>query len=239
MNVFVQANNAEALSGMAASLREVTELDKVLEILTHGAVEHLDGVDFASITVVDGDNKAQTVAETHPTAFDADQLQYEFCEGPCFDSALGERVLSSCDIGTDSRWPQYGPRAAMLGIASQVSFFLGTTSERRTSFNLYAKRAGRLQLQPEELDLFIAHAAYATGATLAESQMSEALKSRKAIGQALGIVMARYWLDEDRAFQYLVRQSQTRNIKLRHVCAEVVDEHNERVQRAEAGTDRR
>ncbi len=235
MNMFARADNHEAMSSMAASLREATDLDKVLEILTHGAVEHLNGVDFASITMVDGDSRGQTVAETHPIAFDADGLQYEFREGPCFDAALGERVLSSCDIGTDLRWPSYGPRAALLGIGSQVSFFLGAMSERRTSFNLYAKRPGPLRTQPEDLELFIAHAAYATGATLAESQMSEALRSRKAIGQALGIVMARYWLDEDRAFQYLVRQSQNRNIKLRDVCAEVVTEHHDRVQRADAG----
>lgn len=236
MNMFARADNHEAMSSMTASLHEVTDLEKVLEILTHGAVDHLDGVDFASITVLDGQNNPETVAETHPVAFDADLLQYESREGPCFESALGEQVLVCRDVGADPRWPRYGPRAAALGIRSQLSFFLGATSERRTSFNLYGGRCGQIPLLHEQLDLFIAHAAYATGATLAESQMSEALRSRKAIGQALGIVMARYWLDEDRAFQYLVRQSQNRNIKLRDVCTEVVAEHNERVQRADAGT---
>ncbi len=236
MNMFAQANNHEAMSSMAASLREVTDLDKVLEILTHSAVDHLDGVDFASITVLDGQDHPETVAETHPVAFDADRLQYETREGPCFESARSEQVLVTCDVGTDPRWPRYGPRAATLGIRSQLSFFLGATSERRTSFNLYGGRAGKILTLHDQLNLFIAHAAYAVGATLAESQMSEALRSRKSIGQALGIVMARYWLDEDRAFQYLVRQSQNRNIKLRDVCAEVVTEHNDRVERAAAGT---
>lgn len=236
MDVFVRANNHEAMSRMAASLHDVSDLEKVLEILTHGAVDHLDGVQYASITVLDRQNHPETVADTHPVALDADHLQYELGEGPCFEAARGQQVLVSCDVGADPRWPRYGPQAAALGIRSQLSFFLGATSERRTAFNLYGGRSGRLLGHDEQLDLFIAHAAYATGATLAASQMSEALRSRKAIGQALGIVMARYWLDEDRAFQYLVRQSQNRNVKLRDVCAEVVTDHNNRVERAAAGT---
>ena len=42
------------------------------------------------------------------------------------------------------------------------------------------------------------------------------------IGQALGILMERYRIDPDHAFQFLVRASSSSNIKLRDVADEIV-----------------
>ena len=55
-----------------------------------------------------------------------------------------------------------------------------------------------------------------------------ALSSRKTIGQAIGIVMERYSINEDRAFQFLVRASRTSNVKVREVAAEIVSSNNNR-----------
>lgn len=55
--------------------------------------------------------------------------------------------------------------------------------------------------------------------------LNQALQSRKAIGQAIGIVMEGYEMNEARAFQF-VRASLTSNTKLRDVAQELVDEHN-------------
>jgi hypothetical protein len=51
------------------------------------------------------------------------------------------------------------------------------------------------------------------GATHA-AQMSRALNSRDVIGQAKGIVMERFGVEGDQAFEMLVRSSQDSNIKL-------------------------
>jgi AmiR/NasT family two-component response regulator len=48
------------------------------------------------------------------------------------------------------------------------------------------------------------------------------VKTRQAVGRAVGIVMERYGLNEQRAFAFLARVSQTRNVKLRQVAAEMV-----------------
>jgi signal transduction histidine kinase/DNA-binding response OmpR family regulator len=53
-------------------------------------------------------------------------------------------------------------------------------------------------------------------------QLRQALQSNRTIGTALGIVMARYELDRERAFQVLVRTSQQSNRKLHDVATEVV-----------------
>jgi len=50
--------------------------------------------------------------------------------------------------------------------------------------------------------------------------------ARKVIGQAIGILMERYEMNEDRAFAFLVRASSHGNVKLRSVAQELVDQRN-------------
>jgi AmiR/NasT family two-component response regulator len=54
-------------------------------------------------------------------------------------------------------------------------------------------------------------------------QLEQGLESRTVIGKALGICLERYNLDEDQAFQFLVRISQEQNVKLRDVAARLVE----------------
>ena len=46
------------------------------------------------------------------------------------------------------------------------------------------------------------------------------------IGQAIGILMERYEMPQDRAFAFLVRSSSDANIKLRTIAQELVNERN-------------
>ncbi|HLL08881.1 MAG TPA: ANTAR domain-containing protein, partial [Nocardioidaceae bacterium] len=72
------------------------------------------------------------------------------------------------------------------------------------------------------------YAGMAFGKTRQAEQLNKALSTRKMIGQAIGIVQERYELNEDRAFQFLARVSQTSNIKLADVAAELVSQANAR-----------
>jgi AmiR/NasT family two-component response regulator len=65
------------------------------------------------------------------------------------------------------------------------------------------------------------------GRTRQAQQLNEALVSRKVIGQAIGIVMHRFELDEDRAFEFLVRVSRDSHTKLRDVARPITDEQNQ------------
>jgi AmiR/NasT family two-component response regulator len=55
------------------------------------------------------------------------------------------------------------------------------------------------------------------------TDLTKALQTRQTIGQAVGIVMHRYTVDEHAAFQYLVRVSQTSNTPLREVARTIVN----------------
>ena len=58
--------------------------------------------------------------------------------------------------------------------------------------------------------------------------LNEALETRRTIGQAIGILMERYELTEERAFAFLTRLSSHRNVKLRLVAQELVVEAQQR-----------
>jgi AmiR/NasT family two-component response regulator len=74
--------------------------------------------------------------------------------------------------------------------------------------------------------LFANLAAAALGWSRQDQTLNAALHSRSLIGQAIGIVMERYRLDSNRAFGFLVRTSQTGNLKLRDVAAGIVADVN-------------
>ena len=77
-------------------------------------------------------------------------------------------------------------------------------------------------------ELFAAHAALAPGFVRRNEELTSALATRKTIGQAIGIVMERFRIDEDQAFGYLRRISSTTNVKLRDVAADVVRQTDQR-----------
>jgi ANTAR domain len=62
---------------------------------------------------------------------------------------------------------------------------------------------------------------------LTVSTMTDAVLSRQVVSQAVGIVMERFELSSTRAFEYLVRTSQTSQCKLGSVAAELVTRANE------------
>ncbi len=75
-------------------------------------------------------------------------------------------------------------------------------------------------------ELFAVHAALALGHAQREEQLTTALGSRKTIGQAIGIVMERFGVDDNLAFGYLARVSRDSNIKLRDIAHERVEQAN-------------
>ncbi|GAB3921040.1 hypothetical protein GCM10029976_007530 [Kribbella albertanoniae] len=67
------------------------------------------------------------------------------------------------------------------------------------------------------------HASIAIASARHQETMLRAVDARKLVGQAMGILMERYDLDGDRAFEVLRRYSQDYNRKLRDVAQELID----------------
>jgi ANTAR domain/GAF domain len=213
---------ATVMAQVARTLGDASDVAETLVNITRCACGTIPGVDFASVSARFRDGHLETLAPTHAIIRQADELQYELREGPCYEAATAEKTVGSDDLASDVRWPRYGPAAVELGMRSQLALELYDDPESSGALNLYSTRPGVLTGQRDLAELFATHAAIAMGHVRTVGGLVKALSTRKLIGEAIGITMERYHIDEDQAFKFLVRVSQTSNIKLRDVASQLV-----------------
>jgi ANTAR domain len=211
----------DLLDRVAASLSEPGDLEQTLKRITVAARDTVPGADYASISIRHPDGRLETVAPTDPLIYDVDALQYDLREGPCYEAVTDEDVAYSRDLAGGVRWPTYGPKAAALGLRSQLGLRLTHAGDSYTGLNIYA-RAEEALADPEVAKLFASHARVALGYADGFDTLKGAIATRQVIGEALGIVIERYGLSEERAFEFLIRASQNSNTKLRDIAAEIV-----------------
>ena len=161
--------------------------------------------------------------------WELDALQYGLREGPCHDSIKDGGVTVVEHARHEQRWPRYMPQAAQRGLRAQLAIGLYHDDETVGGLNLYSTESDTIDADAVQIaEMFPSHAALALGRSQYESQLGEALATRKVIGQAIGIVMERYQVDEDRAFQFLVRASRSGNIRLNAFARELVEGTNQK-----------
>ena len=164
-----------------------------------------------------------TVASSDPLAEQADSLQYELGEGPCYAAVTDERFVMVNDLAASVDFPRYGPRAVALGVGAQAAVQLLHEGER-AGLNLYARKAGAFDRSTVQLaELFANHGGALLGYAEQVEQLSEALHTRTDIGVAVGILMERYDIDRHQSFAFLARNSQNRNIKVRELAQQVIE----------------
>jgi hypothetical protein len=170
--------------------------------------------DGASITTLGPGRTLSTVAYSDDRILQADRLQYQFSEGPCLDAVWTNGVYLVPDLIADGRWPQWAPRAADLGIGASMSVHLFTDT-RLGSINLYSLNTRSFDTTDVETARVIAaHASVVLAYAHTTQNLWRGMDTRNLIGQAQGMLMARYGLTAPKAFAVLRRYSQHHNIKL-------------------------
>ena len=197
------------------------DLDATLSQVTAAAVELIPDVAYASISLR-GDDRIRTVSATDPLVEALDAQQYALREGPCYAAATDTAHVVAPDLANDARFTRYGPVAAAAGCTSQAAFRLFDRGRTQAALNLYSTRTGAFEDLGSTTALFRSEAAIALAYAHGISNLQEALETRTTIGKAVGLVMERYQLDDVRAFAFLTRLSQHRNVKLRLVAEELV-----------------
>lgn len=215
--------SARAFAALAASMHAAPTPVRTAEEAVAFAQDQLDA-DRAGITLIRSRDRLQTVAPTDQIVVRVDHLQYELAEGPCRDTSWQGDTMLSADIATDARWPIWGPKAAALGITSALAVELSSRDDRRLgAVNLYWEQSRSFGRDDVAFaHVFTRHAAVALSASLQEAHLNVAMDGRKRIGQAQGILMERFGLDADRAFEVLRRYSQDHNLKLRDVAEQLI-----------------
>jgi hypothetical protein len=213
---------SERMRLVAQSLTEAPNVDAALRRITQAALETVPGADLVSISVRHHDGRLETLALTDPMAEELDRVQYRLQEGPCYEVVTNGPLSGTADIGSDPRWPKFGREAVARGMRSLLAVRL-TGEPVVAALNLYSRRVGGLDEHDGVAEVFATHASIALGYAQQVGSLRTALKSRELIGKAVGIIMERYELNDERAFEFLVRLSSTGNTKLRDIAIEIVD----------------
>ena len=202
------------------------DLDETLTRITAAAVEVLPQVRYASITIKHTDGQLETAAPTDDLICELDAAQYELEEGPCYEAATDTVHVVSPHLADDLRFPRYAPVAVAAGIQAQAGIRLFDGQQSRGALNLYAEEAGAFEDLGTVGELFSHQAAMALEYAREITQLQQAVRTRQTIGQAVGVVMQQFGLDDARAFAFLTRLSSTSNTKLRVVAERLVEDAN-------------
>jgi len=229
-------NTEELVVALRRAARELTgrgsmsDRGQTLSDIVEAAVETVPEADAGGITVT---THGQVVSRhtTTPTITKLAELQAELGEGPCI-SALHEPpengiiVAQDLDGADGRRWPQFAPLAVEAGyhamLSVQIAYQPGPTS---AALNLYAARAEVFDADARTTaELFAVQAATLLYGCEQAVHLQSAVDSRDVIGQAKGILMERFGVDDEGAFRMLERSSQDTNLKLVKVARWLHDE---------------
>jgi hypothetical protein len=195
-----------------------------------GCVGELIGIDASYTLCTILHDHPYTVATTDRDGWEADQVEFDAADGPCFELLVQDVVFDGIDLRSERRWPAWAAVAELLGFASAAAVGVEIGPGQKLVMNGYSvsdafldhTAVDRAQQFLEELAFTLPLALRLAQQATEVAQLQQALASRSTIDQALGVLMAQNHCTRDEAFGILRRASQNRNVKLRDVAAAVI-----------------
>jgi hypothetical protein len=222
-----------ALRAVARDLtgrRSIRDLDQTLGQIVSAAVATVPGIDAGSISITEHGH----VETRHPSTeavSKLDQTQSELGEGPCLtaiEDPPESGIVIACDFTSDDdaqRWPRFASAAVQAGFRALMSTQLSTDGGPRAALNLYSHEANAFDEDTRTLaGAFGVQAALLLYGANTATQLQRAVDSRDLIGQAKGILMERFSIDDEGAFEMLVKSSQDTNLKVTEVARWLTNE---------------
>ena len=205
---------AGSLLRLAAIPANTEVVDAALGLVVALAHATVTGADGVSVMLSRG-GALTTVAASDETISGMDADQYATGQGPCVSAATdGERIYVE-SLDTESRWPEFIPRAKQRGINSILSMPLVTRGRPLGALNIYSSLAGAFTdpqkalatLCARQASDFLTHAAVDVSMEDLSGRVRDALAGRQTITLAVGVVMAREGVSADDAHAIVLQTS--------------------------------
>jgi hypothetical protein len=223
----VQHHLAHRMAELSRNIAVPRRTDDVLREVTKTVVELIPGVDTAGVLLVRPGGKFESVAGTSGVPHELDELQMRLGEGPCLEASLHDTVVRTDDFREEVRWRKYSAAVVEAGVLSGLSFKLYTADRTAGALNLFGFKPNAWNPDAETIGMVLAaHAASALAASREGENLQSALLTRDRIGQAKGIIMERYGVDDVRAFDMLRSLSQESNVRLLDIAQRVIATRN-------------
>jgi GAF domain-containing protein len=215
---------ADAFARLATELHDSDGVEETVDTVVQFAVRALHCTHAGVILMAHG-REPEVAAVTDPIIETVYLSQIEACDGPVITAAREEAVVRVEDARTDERWPHWSELVGGFGIRSVLHLPLRVGDKVSGVLSLYSTEPDAFADPDDEAvaQILVRHAAVAVATAREEATLAQAVDARKLIGQAMGILMERYDLDGDRAFEVLKRYSQDNNVKLRDVALHLIE----------------
>lgn len=227
----LDAGTHEALAALSLISFATHSLGEVLRRTTELAVAAVPGADEVSITLLDENDRARTVAFSGSLATVLDERQYADGYGPCLDAAQSGETIRIDDTTSSEHYPDFAATALRAGVHSTLAMGMPLPYEGLAALNVYCRTAGRpldddalaaVRTFADHAAVTIANAALLSNRTRVAEQLTTAMRTRAVIEQAKGVVATMCACDPEEAFEFLRKRSQSLNRKLHDIAAEVV-----------------
>jgi hypothetical protein len=226
MSVSAQSKTFLRAAQLVADLHQRASLDAaaLLRELVEGATDAVPGAQYGGITVTKRRLPSETAAATHRYPVVLDEIQRRCQQGPCLSAATQQHSIRIDDLGADDRWPLYRDEAlAQTPIRSILSFGVFRDGQTSAALNFYAEPTRAFDTKSVDFALNSAtQTALVWSILRRDQQFRRALASRDVIGQAKGMLMERFDIDQAAAFVLLKRASQDSNTPIAQLARRVV-----------------
>lgn len=147
--------------------------------------------------------------------------------GPAWTAAQALTTIHLPDLDEDDRWPRWSAAATARGARGVLSVGLTTPGRRTGALTVFSDRVGRLaRSEAWTLERIAEHLSAVLGWYRKVDDRDDIIETRRMIGVATGLLMARYDVSDDRAFELMRRHSHAHHVKVREVARHVI-EHRE------------
>ncbi|NIK59062.1 GAF and ANTAR domain-containing protein [Kribbella shirazensis] len=215
---------AEVFAELALELHAAPNLDETVETVVRSAVPMV-GCDYAGVLLAQPDGALVIGAVTDARVERMYRWQIENGAGPALDGLAGGHTVYVADVALATDWPQWQAEAVACEVGSVLHIPMLAGENSVGVLSLYgAKPHAFSDVDAEPIGRIIArHATVAISSSRKVEDLARAVDARKLVGLAMGILMERYDLDGDQAFEVLRRYSQHTNTKLHTVAQQLVD----------------
>ncbi|HEY8300796.1 MAG TPA: GAF and ANTAR domain-containing protein [Jatrophihabitans sp.] len=212
-----------ALEHLARSLHARPDLSSTLRAVLVAALEALPGYDAGGVNLyVHGRFEPQQVLGSAPPVLD--QLQQRIGTGPCIDASREQETVVVTDMAQERRWGPYVELALSLDVHAMLCLPLWIDDDRLGSLSLYGSRPREVDDRTRAVAALVAtHASIAIAASRRADNLILGMAGRDLIGQAKGILMERYRITADAAFELIRSASMATQLKVQAVAGHLVD----------------
>jgi GAF domain-containing protein len=221
---------ASSIAGLAGLTVETGRIEHALEHVV-GETDRIFAVDGAGLLLLAEGDVLRYVAASDERGRLMETLQEQMGEGPCLDAFEDSHPTLAADLGTDARWPSFGPLASKQGIHAVLGVPVTLNESPVGTLNVYSSEEH--DWDDGEIEAIQAFsrivASVLRGAIDAHVQgeltlqLQYALDRRIVIEQAKGILMEREGLPAEAAFERIRRHARSSRERVAEVARRVVE----------------